>query len=175
MLSGNQYSHGVRFIDWLNTDPRSEGSKWLGTEFTLDGFAGLLFGDFPYHSAETYKADVHSIQVSGSLNLTARFRVQLLDFVRLEWEFEFVPLIAKVGIDAYTTSVIGDNCVWGYYNWHTLQMNTRFTKNIKRCHSNIAGAIQRSDGVFDIFSAMSSMPLASQVVCEFDDLVGKNV
>ena len=65
------------------------------------------------------------------MNFTIRYKVDILDFFRFEWEVNLVPVIANIAFDMYTNSLLGDNCIWAYYNYHTLLFDTRFTKNIK--------------------------------------------
>ena len=57
-LQGNEYSHSDRFLEFKLGGPKDFNSKWLGAEFSLDFFTGLMFGDFPYFSQDVYQSDV---------------------------------------------------------------------------------------------------------------------
>jgi hypothetical protein len=108
----------------------------LQNEFSLDWFGGVIVGDFPFFK-EMYGADVQNSKTQFSLNLTATFKFEILEFFRYEFEFQFVPIIFDVGFDTYATSNFEDNCFWGYYTFHTLLVDTYVHQNTKSCGFNL--------------------------------------
>ena len=91
--------------------------------------------------------------------------------MRWEFEFEFVPIIATLAFDAYTSSILGDNCFWGFYNYHTLLFNTRVTKNIKQCGYNFKNVVQKADNLLDVVPQLFKSDL---ITCDYDELMGNN-
>ena len=91
---------------------------------------GLIGGNFPYNSPEIFSSDVVSLKGQASVNLTATYKVELLNFAKFEFEFELVPILASLGTDMYSTSMLGDNCFWTYYNYHSFNFNTRFSSRV---------------------------------------------
>lgn len=106
-------------------------SKWFATEFAIDFFSGMLIGDFPYHSIDIYMADVASVKVQGSVNLTLSWKLQIFDMMKFNIEFDLAPIVGTLAMDAYSTSVLGDNCFWLYYNYHLMNFNTKLSKQFK--------------------------------------------
>jgi len=68
-------------------------------------FMGLMAGDFPYYSPSIYKANVHDLKAQASVNLTSTLKLEILNFYRVEIEFELVPAIITGGLSFYTTSL----------------------------------------------------------------------
>jgi len=63
-----------------------------------------------------------------------------------------VPFVFSLGFDGYSSSILGDNCLWTYYNYHTLLYKTRYTKQIKSCEYNLEKFVDQADDVLDIFN-----------------------
>jgi len=79
-----------------------------------------------------------------STNITANFKMELLNLVKFDIEFEFVPLLIGISMEFYTTSAIGDNCVWPNIKIKPLNFYTRVTKNIAHCGKNLFSIIEEA-------------------------------
>ena len=86
----------------------------------INYFIGLFFGDTPFFSREIYQSDVADFKTRGSVNISSLMLFEIDDVMRYELEIEFVPAMVTLGLDAYTTSSLQDNCLWMYYGYHFL-------------------------------------------------------
>ena len=107
-----------------------------------------------------------------SVNFTLTYKVELLNFAKFEFEFEMTPVLLSLATDLYSTSMLGDNCLWTYYNWHTLYFNTRFTKTFRQCGYNFKKFVDRADSILDIPATILNTPFGDQFYCDYDDLFG---
>lgn len=168
-LQGNQFSHGNRLLHWSSNQT---AANLIDHEMSLDYFIGFLGGEFPYHSKELYHSDVLSAKLQTTVNITARYKVQIMNFTQLEWEVNFVPLLFNLGVDSYSTSLIGDNCFWFYYQVDTMMVDTTFTKHVKECSFNVKTFVEEADSYSDIITNFMEHP--NQVTCEYNPLYGPN-
>ena len=116
------------------------------------------------------------MKLSVSMNFTIRYKVDILDFIRYEFEFNLVPMIFNVAYAYSSSSLFGDNCIEAYYNYHTLMFDTRMTKNIKKCDWNIKDAVIRSSSFDHLLETIFNTPAAAADMfkCEFDEIDGPN-
>ena len=114
----------------------------------------MIGGLFPEDEPIIYEAIVKDTSIQASMNFTTNFKVQILNLVKLDLEFEFVPALVTFGVKHYSTSYLGDNCIWLYTNHHALLYETRLTKNIARCGMNIKDKILGADSWDDLQSIL---------------------
>ena len=95
-----------------------------------------------------------------------------MNFTQLEWEINLVPLLLNLGVDSYSTSLIGDNCFWFYYEIDTMLVDTTFTKRIKDCAFNVRTLVDQADSYTDIVTKFIEQP--NQFECEYNELNGPN-
>lgn len=88
-----------------------------------------------------YRANVDDYGGQVSLNLTTTIKVEVMNFAKFTFEFEFVPFLFGLGTSMYTNSALGDNCSWMHAEFQALALRTRVTKNIKRCGKNLKTTI----------------------------------
>jgi hypothetical protein len=93
-------------------------NKFFRWEFTVDTFAGVIMGLFPDDEPIIYEAIVKDHKVEMALNFTANLKVQVLNYVIADLEIEFTPVMATAGLKSYSTTFVGDNCLWVYSNYH---------------------------------------------------------
>lgn len=61
-MPGNKYTHHFNLVDIkLPRKPKDAGV--LASEFTIDGFAGLMLGDFPFNKQSLYGGDVQNLEL----------------------------------------------------------------------------------------------------------------
>jgi len=119
-------------------------------EFSLDVFLGLIFGDFPSFSRDIYMAELGDKKVEAALNFTTNFKVQILNLVKLDFEFEFTPAMASGGVQDYHTAYFGDNCLLLYYDYNVLKYNTRIRKQFAECGMNLRELVDESETWADL-------------------------
>lgn len=51
----------------------------------------------------------------------------------------------EFAIDSYTTSYLEDNCIWSYYNYHSLMYETRISSNVKNCGFNFRDTYEKAE------------------------------
>jgi hypothetical protein len=120
---GNKYSRNGRLFD------HRVNSHALKYEASVDYFSGLLFGLFPYYSPDVYRADVHDYRMTASGNLTASLKFEFMNFVKVDFEVELVPLLFQLGVSMYQNSLFEDNCAWSHVELEAFTIKTRMTKN----------------------------------------------
>lgn len=155
--------------------PKNWLFKW---EFSVDFFGGVIGGLFSDDQPIIYEAIVKDTKVQASMNFTVNYKVQVLDLIKVDFEFEFVPALITFGVKHYSTSYLGDNCIWAYTNHHTLMYQTRVTKNIARCGMNARDKIAEADSWDDLQRMMKydafNFWLSGQK-CYFEDELNSNV
>ena len=145
-IKGNKYSHKGNIITYENQ---------FG-EIGLDSFVGVNFGNFPFKNEDLYGGDVMDFKSELTTNFTFSIKSEILNFLRFEYEFEFVPFILKFGFDTYETMTLGDNCMWFYYGWNSMQYETRIRKKIKECGFNLKTLIDEAEDISSIFENISN-------------------
>jgi hypothetical protein len=160
-------------LDLKLIDPMLTISKWFDSELAVDVFMGVLGGRFPYFSFETFSSEVHRLSIQGSMNLTVSWKLHFLDMVKLEFEYEFTPLLLDLGLDFYSTSYLGDNCIWGYYTYETLQFNTRLTKNIRKCSFDVKRQLSKANSLGEL--PMALLRIDRGFGCDYDEVWGRDV
>jgi hypothetical protein len=75
-------------------------------------------------------------------------------------------MMAEFAIDSYTTSYLEDNCIWSYYNYHTLMYETRIGSEIKKCGYNFKDTYEKME--IDLFSNTVYDLASSGLKCEYD-------
>ena len=99
-------------------------------------FAGTVLENRPYYS-DVYEANMVSYKLQMSVNLTASVAVQLFDLARFQLESNLAPLTGTLGLEGYTTSKLGDNCVWVYFEYASLEVLTKLSKTFATCGLNL--------------------------------------
>jgi hypothetical protein len=113
-LKGNEFTSSGRLIEMSSlTDNRF--FRW---EFSVDFFAGVIFGLFHEDSPIIYGAIVNDYKAEAAVNITANWKIQIMNFIKTDLEVQFTPIMGTVGMKTYSTSYLGDNCVWVYDNYH---------------------------------------------------------
>ena len=136
---GNKQSHYGNWIDISNEKWDNWFSRNFKFEYSLDYFFGVVLGNFPYFSPELYKANVADLMAQGSMNMTTTVKVELFEMARWTFTFDFAPFVTTMGAQAYTTSLIGDNCFWFYYSHNVMVYQTKVQKEFKNCANNLKG------------------------------------
>ena len=171
LVAGNKFSHQFRAID-LNSKQFSE--TWLiKWEYALDVFMGVMAGDFPYYSPSVYRANVHDLRAQASVNVTSTLKLEILNFYRVEIEFELVPAFISGGLSFYTTSLGQDNCGWTHYSWNVAQYSTKISQNIPNCQMSARDQLLKANDWDSAITNLKNDPFwfinPSDLVCEYDD------
>ena len=143
----------------------------LSGSASLDVFAGIMAGDFPFHNNLLYRADVHDLKLSASFNLTFGLKMEILKMFKIDFQFDFEPLMITGGLDLYNTIWLGDNCFWVYYDAKTLAYNSRFDRQMANCGYNIKDVISNHT-MSDLTSLFTSHPFYEDLACKYDEIEG---
>lgn len=146
-ILGNKFSHQSRLFDLrLDNSTYDLLSKGISTkpfyaEVSMDMFAGVLAGNFPYYSTEVYRANVNDIKLQVSLNLTTNIKFQIFNLIKIDLEIDFVPLLVGIGGSGYTSSLLEDNCSWVYWEMNLMALTTKLRKNVATCGGNVRNVV----------------------------------
>jgi hypothetical protein len=146
----------------------------MAVEIDVSYFVGAVVGAFPYHNADAYGADVLRMNTQLAANLTFNFRYSMFNIYKIDFEVEMVPLLMNVGGDIYSTSYLGDNCMWTYYNYHTWYMENRMEQNFARCKLDMKDYIDDAPSLGDVPEYLMSNPL-KYFKCQYDDKEGRDI
>ena len=159
VVPGNQFSHFGRFADYR------VNSGALKVEASIDYFTGILFGNFPYHSPEVYRAVVEDLKGSGSVNVTAALKFEYMNFAKFDIEVELVPFLLGLGASFYGYE---DNCFWMHAEMQAFILTTRVTKNIAQCGLNFKEQILESQNWMQLWASLLELDY-SHLHCEYEE------
>ena len=140
-FKGNAASHDGRLLAW-----NGQFKNLIKLEYSLDYFAGLVFGVRPFNSVEIYRAHVRSTHATISANLTSTLHIELFEMARFALKLDLVPFVAELALTGYMGSALQDDCLWLEGKQYPLLINTYLTKDIAQCGVNLRDVISDAKG-----------------------------
>lgn len=167
--SGNHFTYGGRFFELkVPNDQRFEHySKNLAYDISIDGFMGLIGGNFPYSNG---LADVNNFKIQSSANLTFTFKMELMQFLKYDVEVNLLPMLAGLGFETFMSTSTG-LCFNLYSEIELLRFDTLFGKNMKQCSFNVLRLIDSATNAKNLLnpSFYSLHTLKQMFDCDFEE------